>query len=126
MSSQPHEVAALHFQLHVFCARKAAAQLRLDVHIACKVIDILCCNTAGCNPARDLPEWRKGPRGPKTLCNACGLRWAKKEKKEKRGGGDDSSPVHPSSGAGMGGMGMGGGVPQVPGLHMHSSAGSSG
>ena len=29
----------------------------------------------------DSPEWRKGPMGPKTLCNACGLRWAKKEKK---------------------------------------------
>ncbi|KAK6340192.1 blue light receptor, variant 2 [Orbilia blumenaviensis] len=25
----------------------------------------------------DSPEWRKGPTGPKTLCNACGLRWAK-------------------------------------------------
>ncbi|KAF9527038.1 hypothetical protein CPB83DRAFT_857045 [Crepidotus variabilis] len=25
----------------------------------------------------DSPEWRKGPAGPKTLCNACGLRWAK-------------------------------------------------
>jgi len=31
----------------------------------------------------DSPEWRKGPSGPKTLCNACGLRWAKKEKKSK-------------------------------------------
>ncbi|KAK8917256.1 Cutinase gene palindrome-binding protein [Metarhizium anisopliae BRIP 53293] len=30
----------------------------------------------------DSPEWRKGPNGPKTLCNACGLRWAKKEKKK--------------------------------------------
>ncbi|KAL1302277.1 hypothetical protein AAFC00_002696 [Neodothiora populina] len=30
----------------------------------------------------DSPEWRKGPKGPKTLCNACGLRWAKKEKKK--------------------------------------------
>jgi PAS domain S-box-containing protein len=29
----------------------------------------------------DSPEWRKGPKGPKTLCNACGLRWAKREKK---------------------------------------------
>ncbi|KAH7219252.1 hypothetical protein ACKRZS_012246 [Fusarium odoratissimum] len=29
----------------------------------------------------DSPEWRKGPQGPKTLCNACGLRWAKREKK---------------------------------------------
>ncbi|KAI8148063.1 hypothetical protein BJV82DRAFT_594465 [Fennellomyces sp. T-0311] len=28
------------------------------------------------------PEWRKGPHGPKTLCNACGLRWAKKSKKK--------------------------------------------
>ncbi|GFF27542.1 cutinase gene palindrome-binding protein [Aspergillus udagawae] len=31
----------------------------------------------------DSPEWRKGPDGPKTLCNACGLRWAKKEKKRQ-------------------------------------------
>ncbi|OJD24895.1 hypothetical protein ACJ73_03734 [Blastomyces percursus] len=27
------------------------------------------------------PEWRKGPNGKKTLCNACGLRWAKQVKK---------------------------------------------
>ncbi|KAK9452313.1 uncharacterized protein V1518DRAFT_403611 [Limtongia smithiae] len=29
----------------------------------------------------DSPEWRKGPQGPKTLCNACGLRWSKSLKK---------------------------------------------
>lgn len=29
------------------------------------------CNTL------DTPEWRKGPEGPATLCNACGLRYAK-------------------------------------------------
>ncbi|KIY71024.1 hypothetical protein CYLTODRAFT_419169 [Cylindrobasidium torrendii FP15055 ss-10] len=29
----------------------------------------------------DSPEWRKGPLGPKTLCNACGLRWAKSQRK---------------------------------------------
>jgi len=29
----------------------------------------------------DSPEWRKGPSGPKTLCNACGLRWAKQMRK---------------------------------------------
>ncbi|OJJ74702.1 hypothetical protein ASPBRDRAFT_39897 [Aspergillus brasiliensis CBS 101740] len=34
----------------------------------------------------DSPEWRKGPEGPKTLCNACGLRWAKKEKKRQDSG----------------------------------------
>jgi PAS domain S-box-containing protein len=28
------------------------------------------------------PEWRKGPQGPKTLCNACGLRWAKSHRKQ--------------------------------------------
>lgn len=26
------------------------------------------------------PEWRKGPMGAKTLCNACGLRWSKRER----------------------------------------------
>ncbi|RDW94183.1 GATA transcription factor LreB [Aspergillus mulundensis] len=31
----------------------------------------------------DSPEWRKGPEGPKTLCNACGLRWAKMEKRRQ-------------------------------------------
>ncbi|KAL4738748.1 hypothetical protein BDV11DRAFT_189000 [Aspergillus similis] len=34
----------------------------------------------------DSPEWRKGPEGPKTLCNACGLRWAKMEKKRQYSG----------------------------------------
>lgn len=34
----------------------------------------------------DSPEWRKGPDGPKSLCNACGLRWAKKAKTLKQNG----------------------------------------
>ncbi|KAI9264029.1 hypothetical protein EDC94DRAFT_78598 [Helicostylum pulchrum] len=25
----------------------------------------------------ETPEWRKGPLGPRTLCNACGLIWTK-------------------------------------------------
>lgn len=33
------------------------------------------CRNCGRN---DSPEWRKGPLGAKTLCNACGLRWAKR------------------------------------------------
>ncbi|KIY42936.1 hypothetical protein FISHEDRAFT_54434 [Fistulina hepatica ATCC 64428] len=33
----------------------------------------------------DSPEWRKGPLGPKTLCNACGLRWAKQIRKGEEG-----------------------------------------
>ena len=41
----------------------------------------------------DSPEWRKGPKGPKTLCNACGLRWAKKEKKKSGGSKVDAIPT---------------------------------
>ncbi|KAH8832852.1 hypothetical protein DL96DRAFT_1551943 [Flagelloscypha sp. PMI_526] len=34
----------------------------------------------GCD-ATSTPEWRRGPMGPRTLCNACGLVWAKMVKK---------------------------------------------
>lgn len=40
----------------------------------------------------DSPEWRKGPSGPKTLCNACGLRWAKKEKKRNSANNNNNTP----------------------------------
>lgn len=60
-----------------------------------KIADEYVCTDCG---TLDSPEWRKGPNGPKTLCNACGcafsplfpkrafadqgpVRWAKKEKK---------------------------------------------
>ncbi|TPX09517.1 uncharacterized protein E0L32_009260 [Thyridium curvatum] len=45
-----------------------------------KVAEEYVCTDCG---TLESPEWRKGPSGPKTLCNACGLRWAKKEKKSK-------------------------------------------
>lgn len=32
------------------------------------------CNHCGTNVT---PVWRAGPNGPKTLCNACGVRWMK-------------------------------------------------
>lgn len=54
-----------------------------------KVADEYVCTDCG---TLDSPEWRKGPNGPKTLCNACGLRWAKKEKKK-------SGQSHPSTDA---------------------------
>ncbi|KAF8903487.1 hypothetical protein CPB84DRAFT_1746196 [Gymnopilus junonius] len=41
----------------------------------------------GCS-ATSTPEWRRGPMGPRTLCNACGLVYAKmikKRVKEKAG-----------------------------------------
>jgi PAS domain S-box-containing protein len=49
-----------------------------------KMADEYVCTDCG---TLDSPEWRKGPSGPKTLCNACGLRWAKKEKKRTSVGG---------------------------------------
>ncbi|KAH3744818.1 hypothetical protein Pelo_13783 [Pelomyxa schiedti] len=30
---------------------------------------------------RETPEWRSGPAGYSTLCNACGLRWRKEQNK---------------------------------------------
>ncbi|KAJ3310809.1 blue light receptor [Blyttiomyces sp. JEL0837] len=56
------------------------------------------------------PEWRKGPLGPKTLCNACGLAYSKKLQKEKKrlqkmaGGGDGGD----GGGAGGGSSGKSG------------------
>jgi len=31
----------------------------------------------------DTPEWRRGPNGDHTLCNACGLHYAKSLKKDR-------------------------------------------
>ncbi|TFK42470.1 hypothetical protein BDQ12DRAFT_719341 [Crucibulum laeve] len=47
----------------------------------------------------DSPEWRKGPLGPKTLCNACGLRWAKQMRKtdDPAEGGAAAAAENPSS-----------------------------
>ena len=95
-----------------------------------KVADEYVCADCG---TLDSPEWRKGPKGPKTLCNACGLRWAKKEK--KRGGDDgktspestipNTSPANPGPMVGQqsqGAPGMGGMPPSLP---MQTSTGSS-
>ncbi|KAF2017646.1 hypothetical protein BU24DRAFT_343348 [Aaosphaeria arxii CBS 175.79] len=68
-----------------------------------KIADEYVCTDCG---TLDSPEWRKGPNGPKTLCNACGLRWAKKEKKKQT----NSS---------------GGGTHHTPGMPMHTSTNSS-
>ncbi|KAF2182544.1 hypothetical protein K469DRAFT_585966 [Zopfia rhizophila CBS 207.26] len=56
-----------------------------------KIADEYVCTDCG---TLDSPEWRKGPNGPKTLCNACGLRWAKKEKKKQSATGGAHPPTH--------------------------------
>jgi hypothetical protein len=38
-----------------------------------KIADEYVCTDCG---TLDSPEWRKGPNGPKTLCNACGCKSA--------------------------------------------------
>lgn len=84
-----------------------------------KIADEYVCTDCG---TLDSPEWRKGPNGPKTLCNACGcecsvvhcqtemlicaVRWAKKEKKRQTQPGNGQSS-------------------HVPALPMHSSTNSS-
>ncbi|KAJ1954145.1 hypothetical protein IWQ62_005829 [Dispira parvispora] len=42
----------------------------------------LMCHSCGCT---ETPEWRKGPKGPRTLCNACGLVYAKMNRKSTKG-----------------------------------------
>nr|POE80043.1 cutinase gene palindrome-binding protein [Quercus suber] len=86
-----------------------------------KVADEYVCADCG---TLDSPEWRKGPKGPKTLCNACGLRWAKKEKKR----GDDGKPDSPSGMALSGETAGSGSITSgmmPPGLTAQNSTGSS-
>lgn len=88
-----------------------------------KIADEYVCTDCG---TLDSPEWRKGPNGPKTLCNACGckcasclfllyadggtVRWAKKEKKRQG-----------PAGSGTPGSGM----IHTPSTSMRTSTGSS-
>jgi len=73
-----------------------------------KIADEYVCTDCG---TLDSPEWRKGPSGPKTLCNACGckfsflyvktrltstVRWAKKEKKRQSQSGASHTPALPT------------------------------
>ena len=36
--------------------------------------------------ATQTPQWREGPAGPKTLCNACGVRFNRLRSSSKRSG----------------------------------------
>jgi len=54
--------------------------------------NMLFCHFCG---RKETPEWRKGPGGPATLCNACGLQWAKKIRAQRTAAA--SSPLAVSS-----------------------------
>ncbi|KAI8812757.1 hypothetical protein BJ742DRAFT_791690 [Cladochytrium replicatum] len=43
------------------------------------------------------PEWRKGPDGPKTLCNACGLAFSKRQRRQSAGDNTRSAVAFTSS-----------------------------
>ncbi|KAJ1677753.1 hypothetical protein EV182_005512, partial [Spiromyces aspiralis] len=54
-----------------------------------------CCRSCGIS---DTPEWRRGPDGARTLCNACGLHYAKLTKKraqESKPRGEPTVPLNP-------------------------------
>jgi hypothetical protein len=54
-----------------------------------------------CNRA-ETPEWRRGPDGARTLCNACGLHYAKLTRKQtmKQSQGANGSSLRPKSPSG--------------------------
>jgi hypothetical protein len=41
------------------------------------------CLNEYCKSPFESPQWRRGPLGPGTLCNACGTRYARMEAKKK-------------------------------------------
>ncbi|KAF8211130.1 hypothetical protein K438DRAFT_106170 [Mycena galopus ATCC 62051] len=55
----------------------------------------------GCS-ATATPEWRRGPLGPRTLCNACGLVYAKLVKKRVREEARGASGAHTANPNGYG------------------------
>ncbi|PWN38482.1 GATA-domain-containing protein [Meira miltonrushii] len=42
---------------------------------------------------RDTPEWRRGPNGARTLCNACGLHFSKLLRRKKQEEGNETASV---------------------------------
>ena len=55
-------------------AKRARARLNAQLRLQQVMGDALHCRACG---ATNTPEWRRGPDGQKSLCNACGLHFAK-------------------------------------------------
>ncbi|KAL1696711.1 hypothetical protein GGG16DRAFT_42800 [Schizophyllum commune] len=52
--------------------------------------------TCLCCDATTTPEWRRGPMGPRTLCNACGLVYAKMVKRRQKAEGREKQDMSES------------------------------
>ncbi|EKM58548.1 uncharacterized protein PHACADRAFT_252970 [Phanerochaete carnosa HHB-10118-sp] len=73
-----------------------------------------------CN-IRETPEWRRGPDGARTLCNACGLHYAKLMRKRDKALGADGKPIpidlqtlRASTASSRGNVDVSGESPQAP------------
>lgn len=58
----------------------AAAHHEVMMQRPCRPSGRMCSNPQCKNPY-DSPQWRRGPLGPGTLCNACGTRYARLQAK---------------------------------------------
>jgi len=59
-------------------AKKTKRRRRRTVYTSRRNLHCLMCGVT------ETPEWRRGPTGDHTLCNACGLHYAKSLKKQKK------------------------------------------
>ncbi|GAC72843.1 hypothetical protein PANT_7d00306 [Moesziomyces antarcticus T-34] len=69
------------------------------------------------------PEWRRGPTGHKTLCNACGLRYARSltRRKKKKGKDGEVEFIEPTGDPSVVPKSRGGGGGSLPGVHRKNS-----
>ncbi|KAF9619510.1 hypothetical protein IFM89_007258 [Coptis chinensis] len=54
--------------------------------------DLIARRCANCDTT-STPLWRNGPRGPKSLCNACGIRFKKEERRATAANNSNSGPA---------------------------------
>lgn len=76
----------------------------------------------GCGKVNS-PEWRRGPSGHKTLCNACGLRYARSltRRKKKKGKDGEVEFIEPTGDPTVVPKSRGGGGGSLPGVHRKNS-----
>ncbi|KAG1662352.1 hypothetical protein FOA52_000017 [Chlamydomonas sp. UWO 241] len=68
-------------------------QLKTDTYGA-EDEEIMMFNPTCCQcGASQTPQWREGPNGPKTLCNACGVKYYRQAKRTRKGGGGGGAPA---------------------------------